>query len=166
MSQKMRASGALGSPHGSTSNVLGSGIASTSASWMREKPSIDEPSNVIPSIERVLQLGGADREALQVAEDVGEPQPHQSDAAVLHAAQDVVPLLFQHVVAHLLSLSAGSLRRHGRNSNRWAETGPFRRVTTASVVRTRRYSALQTVSTIRRATMYGSMLAFGRRSSR
>ena len=38
-----------GSPHGSTSNVFGSGIASTSLSWMRLNPSIDEPSNVIPS---------------------------------------------------------------------------------------------------------------------
>ena len=49
MSQNTRASGVFGSPHGSTSNVSGSGIASTSASWIREKPSIDEPSNVIPS---------------------------------------------------------------------------------------------------------------------
>ena len=51
MSQNTRASVAcsLGSPHGSTSNVLASGMASTSLSWMRPKPSIDEPSNVIPS---------------------------------------------------------------------------------------------------------------------
>ena len=49
MSQKMRASGVLVSPQGSSSNVFGSGIASTSASWIREKPSIDEPSNVMPS---------------------------------------------------------------------------------------------------------------------
>ena len=49
MSQNTRASVAFGSPHGSTSNVFGSGIASTSLSWMRLKPSIDEPSNVMPS---------------------------------------------------------------------------------------------------------------------
>jgi hypothetical protein len=49
MSQNTRASGVLGSPHGSTSNVSGSGTASTSASWIRENPSIDDPSNVIPS---------------------------------------------------------------------------------------------------------------------
>ena len=49
MSQKTRASGVFGSPHGSSSNVSGSGMASTSVSWMRENPSIDEPSNVIPS---------------------------------------------------------------------------------------------------------------------
>ena len=39
----------FGSPHGSTSNVFGSGMARTSLSWMRLKPSIDEPSKVIPS---------------------------------------------------------------------------------------------------------------------
>ena len=49
MSQNTRASTAFGSPQGSTSNVLGSGMASTSASWMRLKPSIAEPSKVIPS---------------------------------------------------------------------------------------------------------------------
>ncbi len=49
MSQNTRASVAFGSPQGSTSNVFGSGIASTSLSWMRLKPSIDEPSKVIPS---------------------------------------------------------------------------------------------------------------------
>ena len=49
MSQNIRASGVLGSPHGSSSNVSASGMARTSASWMREKPSIDEPSNVMPS---------------------------------------------------------------------------------------------------------------------
>ena len=49
MSQNTRASGVLVSPHGNTSKVSGSGIANTSASWIRENPSIDEPSNVIPS---------------------------------------------------------------------------------------------------------------------
>ena len=49
MSQKTRASGVLASPHGRTSNVSGSGMARTSASWMRENPSIEDPSNVIPS---------------------------------------------------------------------------------------------------------------------
>ena len=49
MSQKTRASVALGSPQGSTSKVFGSGIASTSLSWIRENPSIDEPSKVMPS---------------------------------------------------------------------------------------------------------------------
>ena len=49
MSQNTRASVALASPHGRTSNVLASGIASTSLSSVRPKPSIDEPSKVIPS---------------------------------------------------------------------------------------------------------------------
>ncbi len=49
MSQKIRASGVVGSPNGNNSNVFGSGTARTSASWIRENPSIDDPSNVIPS---------------------------------------------------------------------------------------------------------------------
>ena len=49
MSQNTRASGACGSAHGSSSKLLASGRASTSLSCTREKPSIDEPSNVIPS---------------------------------------------------------------------------------------------------------------------
>ena len=49
MSQKTRASAPLGSTHGSTSKVSASGSASTSLSCTRLKPSIDEPSNVMPS---------------------------------------------------------------------------------------------------------------------
>jgi hypothetical protein len=49
MSQNMRASGACGSAHGNSSKLLGSGRARTSASCTREKPSIDDPSKVIPS---------------------------------------------------------------------------------------------------------------------
>ena len=49
MLQNTRASLPLASLQGSTSKVLGSGMASTSLSWTREKPSIEEPSNVIPS---------------------------------------------------------------------------------------------------------------------
>ncbi len=49
MSQNTRASTDLGSPHGSTSKVLGSGMASTSASCTRLKPSMAEPSKVMPS---------------------------------------------------------------------------------------------------------------------
>ena len=58
MSQKIRASGALGSPHGSSSNVSGSGIASTSDSCTRENPSIDEPSNDIPSLSALSSSAG------------------------------------------------------------------------------------------------------------
>ena len=49
MSQKIRASGGWASAHGSISKLLASGRASTSLSWTREKPSIDEPSKVMPS---------------------------------------------------------------------------------------------------------------------
>ena len=49
MSQNIRASGACGSAHGRSWKVFGSGMASTSLSWTRLKPSIDDPSNVMPS---------------------------------------------------------------------------------------------------------------------
>ena len=49
MSQNTRASTAFGSLHGRTSNVFGSGIASTSDSCTRLNPSMLDPSNVIPS---------------------------------------------------------------------------------------------------------------------
>ena len=54
-------------------------------------------------LERVLELGGADREALQIAEHVGEPQAHESHAAFFDSAQHVVAMLIEHL-AHLTSL--------------------------------------------------------------
>ena len=48
MSQNMRAT-ACSVCHGMIWNVAGSGTAIMSDSWMRLKPSIDEPSNPIPS---------------------------------------------------------------------------------------------------------------------
>ena len=51
-------------------------------------------------LERVLQLGGADRKALQVAEHVGEPQADEAHAALLHRVQHVVALLFVHGHRH------------------------------------------------------------------
>ena len=44
----MRATGASGF-HGMSWNVAGSGTATMSDSWIRLKPSIDEPSNPMPS---------------------------------------------------------------------------------------------------------------------
>ena len=41
-------------------------------------------------LERVLQLGRADGEALQLAEHVGEPEADEADAALLHRAHHVV----------------------------------------------------------------------------
>ncbi len=45
----MRADVSFLAPHGRISNVVASGRASTSLSWMRLKPSIAEPSNCMPS---------------------------------------------------------------------------------------------------------------------
>ena len=49
MSQNTRATCASSWCQGSSWNVLGSGRASTSASWTRLNPSMAEPSKVIPS---------------------------------------------------------------------------------------------------------------------
>ena len=96
MSQNTRASVALLSPHGSTSNVFASGMASTSLSCDAAEAVDRRPVEGHPVLERVLQLGRADGEALQAAEHVGEPQPDQADAAFLHRVQHVVALLFKH----------------------------------------------------------------------
>ncbi len=61
-----------------------------SDSWMRLKPSIDEPSKPIPSSERALELLRRDRERLQEPEHVGEPQTDEPDAPLLDRAQHVV----------------------------------------------------------------------------
>ena len=45
-------------------------------------------------LEGVLELGGGDGEALQLAEHVGEPEPDEPDAALLDRAQHVVLLAF------------------------------------------------------------------------
>ena len=49
MSQNMRAEVPSPSAQGRSSKLLGSGLASTSDSCTRLKPSIDEPSNRMPS---------------------------------------------------------------------------------------------------------------------
>jgi hypothetical protein len=41
-------------------------------------------------LERVLELGGVDREALELAEHVGEPEPDEPDAALLDRRDDVL----------------------------------------------------------------------------
>ena len=146
MSQKTRASGALGSPQGSSSNVLGSGTASTSPSWTRLKPSIEEPSNVMPSSSAFSSSAGLMAKLLSLPEDVGEPQPDEADAALLHGPQDVVLLP--------LTCSPPPVWRAGVR-RRPAPRPP------ATAGATVRASAEQMVSTIRRATTYGSMLAFG-----
>jgi hypothetical protein len=42
---------------------------------------------------RAFELGRGDGEALEGAEDVGEPEAHEAHAALLDGAQDVVELL-------------------------------------------------------------------------
>ena len=61
-----------------------------SDSSIRLKPVIDEPSKPMPSVERALELVLADGEALQLAEDVGEPQPDELDVVLLDQREDVL----------------------------------------------------------------------------
>ena len=70
--------------HGSTANVLGSGIAIMSDSSIALKPVIELPSKPIPASNASSQLGGVDRERLQLAEDVGEPEADEADLVLLH----------------------------------------------------------------------------------
>ena len=49
MSQNIRATGASSPRQGRISKVLGSGMASMSDSWTRLKPSMADPSKVMPS---------------------------------------------------------------------------------------------------------------------
>ena len=64
--------------------VFGSGQAMTSLSCTRLKPSIAEPSKVIPSSSAFSSSAGVMREGLRDAEDVGEPELDEADAALLH----------------------------------------------------------------------------------
>ncbi len=79
MSQNTRAVGESSSAHGSSSKVEASGRASTSDSCLRLKPSIERAVELHALGEGALELGGADGEALELAEDVGEPQPDEPD---------------------------------------------------------------------------------------
>ena len=58
-----------------------------------------------PVAQRVVEFGRRDREALQRAQHVGEPEPDQAHAAFFDAAEHVVTLLVEHVVVHFLILS-------------------------------------------------------------
>ena len=106
MSQKIRASGVFGVAerqqlervrirHGEDVGLLDPGEALDRGAVERH-----------PVGEGVLQLGRGDGEALEVAEDVGEPQAHESHAALLDAAHDVVALLVLDLT-HGVSLAAG-----------------------------------------------------------
>ena len=56
---------------------------------MRAKPSIDEPSKPMPSVEGAFELFDGDGEALQEAEDVREPQPDELDVQVVGHLQHI-----------------------------------------------------------------------------
>src|SRR5262249_54050340 len=43
-----------------------------------------------PALERVVELERVDREALELAEDVGEPEPDEAHVALLHDSLDVL----------------------------------------------------------------------------
>jgi len=90
MSQKIRATSASDA-HGITWNVEASGSATMSDSWIQPNPSIDEPSSPSPR-EGALELLRGDRERLQEAGHVGEPQADEADPALLDRSQDVFGL--------------------------------------------------------------------------
>ena len=94
MSQKIRASGAWESAHGSSSKRVGVGpgedVALLHAGEAVDRRTVERHA----LLEGVLQLDRADGEALELAEDVREPQPHEADAALLDRAQDVIALSF------------------------------------------------------------------------
>ena len=48
------------------------------------------PVEAHPRLERVVELGGVDRERLQLAEDVGEPEADEADLALGHERLDVL----------------------------------------------------------------------------
>ncbi len=132
MSQNTRASGVLASPHGRTSNVSGSGTARTSASWMREKPSIDEPSNVIPSSRAFSSSAGLMAKLLRLPRMSVNHRRISRTPRSSTRAQDVLTLLLEHL-RHLLKSGRAGL-------------------VTATAGAVGGQIAEQTVSTIRRVT--------------
>ena len=54
---------------------------------------MDEPSKPMPSSNATSRSLGADREALETAEHVGEPQAHEADVALLDGAEDEIDVL-------------------------------------------------------------------------
>src|SRR5690606_29743297 len=59
-------------------------------------------------VEGALQLGGADGQALEGAEHVGEPQPHQADAALLDGPQHVLLASFHAAIVPARSVGAAT----------------------------------------------------------
>ena len=67
-------------------------------SSMRAKPSMRAAVEAHALLERLLQLLDGDREALEGAEDVGEPEPDELDVVVAARLQHVVFLVVEHLV--------------------------------------------------------------------
>ena len=65
--------------------------------------------------EGIVEFGGRDCEALEVAEHVGEPQPHESDTALFHRSQDEFAMLLD---THRLSLSDSVKNGDGAEAGR------------------------------------------------
>ena len=108
MSQNIRAVPGDSARHGRIWNVDGSGLASMSDSWTRVKPSIAEPSKPMPSANAPSSSAGATATDLRKPEHVGEPQPDESDVALLEGAEHEL-LLLVHAAHHARS----RLRRDG-----------------------------------------------------
>ena len=89
MSQNTRATGTSPGCQGSSWKVLGSGRARTSDSWTRLKPSMAEPSKVMPSSRAFSSSAGVMREGLGRAQHVGEPQLDEADGPLLDRPQHV-----------------------------------------------------------------------------
>ena len=92
MSQNIRATGAS-VLHGMIWNVEGSGTATMSDSWIRLNPSIEEPSKPMPSANAPSSSCDVIVNDFRKPEDVGEPQAHEPDAALLDGAQHVLGLV-------------------------------------------------------------------------
>ena len=89
-SQNMRPTPCSSGRHGSTANVLGSGIAIMSDSSIALKPVIEEPSKPMPASNASSSSADVDRERLQLPEDVREPEADEADLALLHERLDVL----------------------------------------------------------------------------
>ena len=73
---------------------MASGMASTSLSWTRLKPSMVDPSKVMPSSRAFSSSAGVIWNDLGVPEHVGEPHLDEADAPLLDGPQHVVLLAF------------------------------------------------------------------------
>ena len=104
MSQNTRATVASSRAAGQELEGLGVGLGQHVASWTRLKPSMAEPSKVMPSSRAFSSSAGVMSKGLGVPEHVGEPQLDEADAPLLDGPQHVVLLAL-----HFALLSDGSI---------------------------------------------------------